>query len=380
MYCQPIRSVSAVERIAQKWDALSAHSGQANIFLTREWLMTWWKFSGQSDQLYLLTVNNQAGELVGLAPLMIRKKPGFGGAKIREVTFLGNDAACSEHLDFLSRSGQEQEVATAISAYLREHHADWDMLYLTDIPLHSITLETLRAQLANDHIWIDEEGASCPYLPISDSWDAYWDSKSGRTRRTFRYKRRRFEKRTGGRFVFCDSPQQVQEALSRLSELNPTRWQAKGEKSAFAQQTFQAFHQEIAQRLLAKGWLDLSYLEVHDQIAAVVYSFQYGNKIFYYNSAFDPQWSKYGLGYVLLGYCIERAFTKELEEYDFLRGLHSYKFEWTSLTRQNRNVSILRRSPKMRLWHEMQNRTRLAKDKAKEHLPLNVKQWLKRVV
>ncbi len=293
---------------------------------------------------------------------------------------MGNDAACSEHLDFLSRSGKEQEVTTAISAYLRDHHTDWDMLYLTDLPRDSVTLDTLRAQFANDHIWIDEEGATCPYLSISDSWDVYWESKSGRTRRTFGYKRRRFEKRMGGRFVLCNNPEQVEQALSRLAELNPTRWQAKGQKSAFAEQTFRSFHQEIAQRLLAKGWLDLSYLEVNDQIAAIVYSFQYGNKIFYYNSAFDPQWSKYSIGYVLLGYCIERAFTQGVEEYDFLRGSYNHKSEWTSLTRQNRNVSILRRSPKMRFWHEMQNQTRLAKEKAKERLPDNIKQWLKRVV
>lgn len=155
----------------------------------------------------------------------------------------------------------------------------------------------------------------------------------------------------------CESSEQVTEALEELFALNPARWQAKGENSAFTNQRFQSFHRQIAQLFLSKGWLDLAHLSVDGQKAAIIYNYKYKNKLFFYNTAFNPVWAKYSTGSILLGYSIEQAFQEGMEEYDFLRGTYSYKYEWTEAQRQNRNVMIMPRHPKMLLWHEMQSLT-----------------------
>ena len=379
MYVKKIDNVLGFERLADKWQSLQSHSDQRNVFLTYEWLRGWWEFAGDGKQLYLLTVEDDDGEMVGLAPFMITQKRLFGVTSIRQVTFLGTGAASSDHLDILSRSGQEGKVAKAICAYLRQHHAEWDGLHLTDLPQESITLDILRREFANDYMWIEEEGATCPYLPIIiDSWESYLENKSKRARRSIRYNLRRFENKLNGRFVLCETEPQVKRSLQRLFELNTARWNEKGKHSAFAEEAFQSFHQKIGQLFLSKGWLDLAYLEIENQIAAVMYSYKYGNKIFFYNTAFDAKWSKYSLGSVLMVYCLQRAFAEGIEEYDFLRGTHSYKYEWTSLAKENRNVTILQQNRKMRMWHEMQQSTRKARRQVKQHLPSNIKQILKR--
>ncbi len=123
---------------------------------------------------------------------------------------------------------------------------------------------------------------------------------------------------------------------------------------------FREFHYRLAQRFLSDGCLDLCCLEINHQIVAVLYSFLYGNKVYYYNAGFDPQWAKYSLGSVLMAYHVESAFERGYEEYDFLRGQHSYKFAWTSCERCHRNVLILQRSPKALAWYALQRGVRSA--------------------
>lgn len=380
MYVRKINIEKEIEALFAQWALLLTRSAQKNIFLTPEWLMTWWRIMEQKGQLYLLAVEDENEQLIGLAPLMIQSKAWLGGMSIRDVSFLGTDAACSDHLDFLSHRGKEEQVATAISRSLRENQEDWDVLNFSDLQANSPTLEILRREFAHDHIWSEKEGAACPYLPLIGSWQGYLADKSSNFRQKVRYKRRRFEKHTGGRLVLCETSEQALKALEQLFALNPARFEAKGETSAFSQSTFQTFHLEIAQLFLSKGWLSLAYLEVDDEMAAILYNYHYNNKVFFYNTAFDPQWSKYGTGSILLAHSIEQAFAEGMEEYDFLRGAYPYKYEWTQSTRQNLNVMIVPRSAKMLLWHEGQVRSRQARTQAKHYLPANIKGFLKRAV
>lgn len=380
MYIRKIKIEPEVEALFAQWQLLLNHSTQKNIFLTPEWLMTWWRVMGQNGDLYLLAVEDETNQLMGLAPLMIQTKAWLGGMSIREVSFLGTDAACSDHLDVLSRHGKEEQVATAISRFLRENQEEWDMLNLTDLQANSPTLDILRREFAHDHILAEKEGAACPYLPLTDSWEGYLAGKSSNFRQKMRYKRRRFEKQTGGRLVLCETSEQAIKALEQLFALNPARWQAKGETSAFSNTTFQSFHLEIAQLFLSKGWLSLAYLEVDEEIAAILYNYHYKNKVFFYNTAFNPQWSKYRTGSILLAHSIEQAFGEGMEEYDFLRGAYPYKYKWTDSTRQNLNLMIISRNPKMLLWHEIQTRSRQVHVQAKHYLPDKIKGLLKRAV
>jgi len=377
MCVRRLDAVSGLDAIAEGWDELQANSRQRNVFLTWEWLSAWWRFGGHGSWLYLLAVEDNRGELVGLAPFMIRENKWLGVVPIREIVFLGTGPTCSDHLDFLSRAGLEENVAVSISDYLCNHQSDWDLIHLNDIPANSVTLKILRSCFGRDHIWTEAMDTLCPYFPITSSWDAFLQTLRGKFRKKLRYERRVFEYKLNGRFAVCRTQSEVAHAMARLSELNPVRWEQQGASSAFADRAFMLFHQEIATTFFAKGWLELAYLQIAGNIAAVLYAFKYGNKIFYYNSAFDSQWAKYSLGSVLLGYCVEKAFKEDLEEFDFLRGPSSCKDDWTSLARRNRNIMIVKRSKKGLLWHQAHAGLAFAKEKGRRYLPTPIRQILK---
>ncbi len=59
--------------IQYQWNQLLKESDNDNIFLTWEWVYTWWEVFGGESELFIITVKNDKGDLIGIAPLHIKK-------------------------------------------------------------------------------------------------------------------------------------------------------------------------------------------------------------------------------------------------------------------------------------------------------------------
>lgn len=359
-----------------QWDTLLSNSSQANVFLTRAWLETCWRHQA-GQEAYILAVRDHAEQLVGAAPLVLRKNRLVG---LRELSFMGTGDAAPDHLDFISVPQREPEITAAICQYLRTHWRDWDVLRLTDLRQDSLTASIVPQHFRGPFVCSEIEGATCPYLPLSGSWRTYLEQQSGNFRQQTRSKRRKFEQQPNARFAICRTPREVSHCLRCLFQFNPPRWAAHGTTSAFADRAFQEFHLDVATRFLSLGWLDLCWLQIEDQTVAVLYSFVFGDKVYYYNAGFDPRWSNLSLGRVLMAYHVQSVFDRGLAEYDFLRGSHSYKYAWTSLARCNRDVTVWQRSPKTLAYDRIQRGLRLARRTMKRHLPDEVRHRLKHLL
>ena len=58
-----------VQSIRPAWEQLVSESQAKTIFLSWEWLRSWWAAYGRSLELYFLGCFDCAGRLVGIAPL-----------------------------------------------------------------------------------------------------------------------------------------------------------------------------------------------------------------------------------------------------------------------------------------------------------------------
>ena len=133
--------------------------------------------------------------------------------------------------------------------------------------------------------------------------------------------------------------------MERLFQLNEKRWAQKGKAGSLGTSTLLSqFHRQIAPILLQKDWLRFYCLWLNNEIAGVLYCFQYKDKISYYNSGFNPSLPKYSLGTVLIACCIEDAISEGIKEFDFLRGSEPYKYNWTGEDRKNIRLQIINRS------------------------------------
>ncbi len=206
------------------WDRLLMRSASPNVFQTRAWLEEWWRRWGAGREAYVLVAEDHAGRLLGVAPLVLSR---IGALGLRELSFLASEYAAPDHLDFVVAPEQPENTKAAICQYLLNSSRDWDILRLRDIPDTSGTRTMLARYFGSQCVLVDSAGAGCPFLPLNLSWHAYQQGRSGNFRQQMRAKRRQFERQTNARFMFCETPQEVQLAMKFLFRFNPARWEAR---------------------------------------------------------------------------------------------------------------------------------------------------------
>jgi CelD/BcsL family acetyltransferase involved in cellulose biosynthesis len=74
-------------------------------------------------------------------------------------------------------------------------------------------------------------------------------------------------------------------------------------------------------------------LSVGDDAIAAAYCFVYGGVAYFYQTAYDPQWARYGPGAAILAHAIKCAIEEGAREFDLLRGSEPYKLQWTHESR-----------------------------------------------
>lgn len=382
MQVRRISTTTELGTLAETWGALHQNSEQRNnIFLTYEWLETWWRTIGEPQklQLFLLVIEEAEGNIVGIAPLVRQKQRWLPTMPIRKIIFMGSDV--SDYLGFISCPGREHAVAETVAFYLQEHRQDWDLLELTSLPESSTLLVALFGGFSHNYLVREEPYVTSLYVRLEGTWNEYLQLRRPKFRKNFRRDRRLFENRLNGRFVICERNEQVSRALEHLFLLNSERQKSKGTTSNLANARRQSFHQEIARLFLVCGWLNCTYLEVENEIAAVIYNYRYGQSGLFYNIGFDPKWSSYSPGKLLLGHSIEKAFLEGVEEFDLLQGDYSYKYDWSTHSRQVHRMLVLQPQLKVRIWYKLrecwQKTENQARNRMKAYLPKHLRVSLK---
>ncbi len=97
---------------------------------------------------------------------------------------------------------------------------------------------------------------------------------------------------------------------------------------AFMNQKRKRFFLEMARIFLQKEWLELLFLEANDAKLAALLNFKYRDIVYVYNSGYDPEFSRWSPGWVLISYSIQYAIEGGIKNYDFLRGNESYKYRF----------------------------------------------------
>ena len=100
----------------------------------------------------------------------------------------------------------------------------------------------------------------------------------------------------------------------------------------------------VAEAAQKAGSLQLLFLKVDGKRAAALFNFDYGNRIWVYNSGLDPDsYGSLSLGVVLTAKAIELASENGRTEFDFLRGNETYKYRFGAEDTSIYQLQIARR-------------------------------------
>ena len=318
--------------LRQEWDELLQSSDSDGLFLTWEWLYTWWKHLAGDRRLSILAVRCE-GELAALAPCGLRPPSLFHWRPLPVLEFLGSGSVGSDYLDIIVRRGREPEARQALASHLAGERL---MIGWTQLKRGASPAAGVASALGENGWGIAETGTNiCPFIPLAGkSWESYLATLSAEHRYNFHRKWKRLNRDYTVQFDQVRSPAQCRESIDLVIAQHNLRWRDRGGSDAFHTPDLVEFHREFSQVALERGWLRLYVLRLDGKPAACLYGFLYRRTFYFYQSGFDATYDKHSAGLVTMGLAIKSAIEEGAEEYDLLHGNEAYKSHWSRDSRE----------------------------------------------
>ena len=246
---------------------------------------------------------------------------------------------------------------------------------MKEIPENSSVFEVLDESSASslDLGYQRRHCSVCPYIPLPDSIDPIMRRLTKNKRQNLKRYTQKLEDKCKIQFKRYDEMNySTAEAMKAFIELHQERWKSENKPGIFESQEVCDFHVEIASRFAEKDWLGLYFLMADDKPISVQYTFEYGHKMYYYQSGFDPEYSRYSVGNLMIRLVLEECIRKRFREYDMLRSNPSYKMEWTDETRKNFQIRFVTRKLESRFYNWITSSNAIDRMAEKLHLGLSL--------
>jgi serine acetyltransferase/CelD/BcsL family acetyltransferase involved in cellulose biosynthesis len=342
-----IEDAGRLTHLVDEWTELLENSEQDCLFLTPEWLTTWWRFFERDEwTLRLITVRRQS-QLLGIAPLFSRPRTVAGVMNHQFTEFLGTGVIGSDYLDLIVRRGEEMMVRIGLTEYFNRSKP---LLTLSHLPASSSEADGLVKELELSGWQVKRSIIeTCPYITLrGHTWESYLDSLGANHRYNFTRRLKNLQKTGVVEFDAVEKEDQRRDALQAFLSLHAIAWQDRGGSQAMQTTRELAFHEAFSRIALERGWLRLFLLRVSGRPVGALYGFRRGPRFYFYQSGFDPAWRKHSVGLVTMGLAIKQALSEGVEEYDLLHGTEAYKFRWAKEVRDLSRVHVF--PPSWRGW------------------------------
>lgn len=329
MNIELLHDTPAFDRLAGEWNSL-VERGVSNVpFLRLEYQRPWWNTLGGGEwpggELFLVVGRDSSGRLAGIAPLFrTRNREGRVA-----LMFIGS-IEISDYLDLIVTPQALPDFAAGLLDRLTGPDVPaWEVLDLYNLPEASPTRSALRGAARDCGFAVTEIPLQpCPVVPLPGDWDAYLSSLDKKQRHEMRRKMRRVEGAEGGsRWYVVDDAAALDGEVEDLMAMMTT----DPAKAAFLTPAMRAQFVDSTRGAFENGWLHLAFLEVGGRKAAGYMNFDYGGRLWVYNSAIHPDFLGISAGWVLLSYLLRWANEHKRSALDFMRGDEAYKYKFGAL-------------------------------------------------
>jgi CelD/BcsL family acetyltransferase involved in cellulose biosynthesis len=302
--------------IRAAWETILEEVPHRSPFLSPLWAEVWLRHFGRSLDPKVLLFRDQGGGATGVGHFLESSENGKRG-----LCLLGSRDVW-DYRDLAIRPGREEEIFLSLASLMKSE--SFGFIELDSIPQNSPTAEVFPRVMEASGLRVSREAEETVlnlYLP--SLWEGFLEGLNGKDRHELRRKLRRLEKEGPGEWSNEADLSSVDEKMNLFLDLHR---RSRRDKSEFMNEQMEAYFRDLAQELLKKGWLDLSFLRFQGREIAVFFSFDFAGVKFVYNSGYDPAFSWYSPGIVLSAYCIRGAIEKGMKGFNFLRGQEDYKY------------------------------------------------------
>lgn len=282
-----------------------------HVFSLPSWLSTWWRHFGAHHDLYL-HVARKNGSVLGVAPLM---------RSANEAAFIGSPDLC-DYLDFVVAPGKEQDFSLALLGGLARGGVE--RMSLCCLRRDSFAMAHLLPQARSRGCFCscEQEDVSLE-LSLPATWDDYLGLLDSKQRHEVRRKLRRLYEAGDVRYRVTSDVEGVRDGMDTFLGLFAAGTDVK---AAFLSREREQFFRSIARAMSQAGVLRLGTLQLNGSTVAALLYFEYGDRVFLYNSGFDPHYRSLNVGLLSKVLCIRNSIERQRVTFDFLKGAEEYKY------------------------------------------------------
>jgi len=319
-----VRDLKELAALKEEWQSLVDRCTPNYVFMTWQWLFTWWSHFGQDRELFVLVVRDQA-ELIGIIPLALFAHRGRLAFKVRYLHFLGyrSGKRWTDYMDIIAV--RKEEVIEAVFEHLRKCQHLWYIMDLWDVLEDSDTIEIVsRAAGRVGFPLSTSETDKALYLRADSDWGTFYRTRA-KDRREFERRMRRLQEKGDLRVVRADASNMTG-FVDSIFELYGRRWnQSPG--SLVEHRNF--FHHLL--QAVPQDWPQCTALRLDGKPIAAQISLRYGLKLYHLMTAYDSGFADFSPGRIHFRNLVEDCFldARVLECY-FGRGAEAYKYEWAT--------------------------------------------------
>ncbi len=188
---------------------------------------------------------------------------------------------------------------------------------------HDSTVMACLVDLAKDkgyQVTCTRENVSLD-LELPSTWDEYLRTLSPKQRRETGRRFRRLEEEGDINYRIIESAEpEVLDIFFRLMRVS------REDKAAFLTPQMESFFRALAQTMAEARMLRFGVLEISAKPVAAVMCFDYNDKVYLYNSGYDPEYGYVSVGLLSKLLSIKDSIERGRKVYDFLKGPEEYKY------------------------------------------------------
>jgi CelD/BcsL family acetyltransferase involved in cellulose biosynthesis len=364
-----IDDLAGFARLRAEWTELLRASDADCLFLTWEWLYTWWYHLAGRRRLHIVVLRS-GGDLLAIAPVAVRDHRVASLLPLPTLQFLGTGAVGSDYLDVIVRRGAEEEATRALAAHLADQRVVLEMAQvktggsIADALASTLTVRGWRqCRLTTER---------CPFISLAGhSWESFLGTLGADHRYNFRRRLRNATRAFDVRFERVRAASERPGAFEQLIALHQMRWRDGG-SDGFHLPALVNFHDEFTALAFERDWLRLFVLSFDGRPVAALYGVRYGRVFYFYQSGYDPEYRTHSVGLLAMGLAIKSAIEEGAEEYDLLHGSESYKFHWARQVRELQRLELYPPCARALVLQQIRSVSTTAKGHLRRMLPKTI--------
>ncbi|MDD5039091.1 MAG: GNAT family N-acetyltransferase [Dehalococcoidales bacterium] len=303
-------TLESIDNLISSWSDLQ-HLRWDYIFILPWWLNVWWREFGSGSELYLGVVK-QDETIIGIAPLRLKEK---------KASFIGSSDVC-DYLDFVVAPGKERDFFNILLDNLRQKGIN--SLELNCLRPDSSTFVNLTAPGQNRgyEVSCHPEDVSVG-LDLPATWEEYLEMLDAKQRHEVKRKLKNISEVGDIDYQVVDDVRNISLAIDIfLKQFRDSR----GDKATFMTVQMESFFRTMAKTMAEAGLLRFGILHFNGSAIAALMYFDYKDKVYLYNSSYDPRYNSLSAGLVSKVLCIKDSIERGKKSFDFMKGNEAYKY------------------------------------------------------